>query len=420
MAGTEPHSDEQRVREVLERSRSLLSEQRYDESASALREGLEICPRLGALHRELGSVLARMERWDAAVAAFEAALSKEPELDDVHEQLGDALVHQGKWKRAAQSYLRAIQVHPDRPELRMKLGDVVRWKGRYEQAASLYRHAADLGWNRSEEPAPSSGTELYLDLMKSCLTFLLWDAADGPVLDVHARRPIASLARLLRHLFRGRRASAASVREFGLDWPAMALTMIGRPRLDNVQFCVESVLRDDVPGDLIEAGVWRGGVPIFMRAILKAHRVSNRRIWVADSFRGLPRPNPDRYPADRGFDLSMWKSLAVPLEEVRENFARFGLLDEQVGFLAGWFKDTLPDAPIEKLAVMRLDGDLYESTLDGLVHLYPRLSPGGYAIIDDYRNAPPCRKAVDDYRAQHGIGDEIVGIDWSGAYWRKT
>jgi O-methyltransferase len=420
MAGTELRLDEQRLRELLERSHALRAEERYDESASALREALAICAGSGGLHRELGSVLARMQQWDDSVAAFEAALLAEPGLEDVQEQLGDVFVQQGQWKKAVESYHRAIQQRPDRPELRLKLGDVVRGWGRNAQAASLYRQAADLGWNRSEGHAPSSGTELYLDLMKRCLTFLLWDGEDGPLLDLQVRRPIDSLAQLVRRLVRRMRPPSDSVREFGLDWPASALTMIGRKRLDNVQSCVERVLRDQVPGDLIEAGVWRGGVPIFMRAILKANGVSNRLVWVADSFRGLPRPDADRYPADRGLDLSMWKSLAVSLDEVRRNFSRFGLLDEQVRFLEGWFKDTLPDAPIEKLAVMRLDGDLYESTLDCLVHLYPRLSAGGYAIIDDYRSVPPCRKAVDDYRAQHGIRDEIVAVDWSGAYWRRT
>jgi O-methyltransferase len=420
MADGGPRFDEQRLRELLERGARLLREGRFAESASACREALELSPGSADAQLALGTALARMENWDAAVAAFEAALIEAPGFDRVHEQLGDVLVPQEDWRKAARNYAQAIQEHPDRPELRIKLGDVIRQSGDDEQAADLYRQAADLGWNRDEGTASSSGSELYLDLMKRCLTFLLWDAKDGPMLELQIRRPVESLAHLARRLAGRIRPPSSSAREFGLDWPAMALTMIGRPRLDNVQRCVEAVLRDGVPGDLIEAGVWRGGVPIFMRAILKAHAVTDRVVWVADSFRGLPSPDLDRYPADRGFDLSVWNSLAVSLDEVRANFARFRLLDEQVRFLEGWFKDTLPDAPIGKLAVMRLDGDLYESTMDGLVHLHPRLSTGGYAIIDDYQSAPPCRKAVDDYRAKHGIEDEIVPIDWSGAYWRRS
>ena len=84
-------------------------------------------------------------------------------------------------------------------------------------------------------------------------------------------------------------------------------------------------------------------------------------------------------------------------EEVRERFARYGLLDEQVRFLRGWFRDTLPSAPIERLALLRLDGDLYDSTYDTLAALYPRVSVGGYVIIDDYDAVDECREAVHDY-----------------------
>ena len=84
--------------------------------------------------------------------------------------------------------------------------------------------------------------------------------------------------------------------------------------------------------------------------------------------------------------------LAVPEEEVKANFRRYGLLDDQVRFLPGWFKDTLQDAPIDRIAVLRLDGDLYESTIQALDALYPRVSPGGFCIIDDYLAVKACGK----------------------------
>jgi O-methyltransferase len=90
-----------------------------------------------------------------------------------------------------------------------------------------------------------------------------------------------------------------------------------------------------------------------------------------------------------------------------------------VRFLKGWFRDTLPVAPVRRLAILRLDGDLYESTLDALTHLYPKLQQGGYAVIDDYGDVPACKQAVEDYRARHGIAEEIVPIDWNGVLWRK-
>jgi O-methyltransferase len=156
-----------------------------------------------------------------------------------------------------------------------------------------------------------------------------------------------------------------------------------------------------------------------MRAILQAHGDASRRVWVADSFQGLPPPDPAKYPADEGDTHHTHADLAVSLEQVRSHFERYGLLDDRVRFLKGWFKDTLPAAPIERLAVARLDGDMYESTMDALKSLYPKLSPGGYLIVDDFGYAEACRQAVHDYRGAHGITEEIVTIDWTGSYWRK-
>jgi O-methyltransferase len=210
------------------------------------------------------------------------------------------------------------------------------------------------------------------------------------------------------------------VRAEGLDWPARAHTMIGMKRLANVRHCIDDVLADGVPGDLVETGAWRGGTTIFMRAILKAHGVTDRTVWVADSFAGLPRPDANRYPRDAGDRLHTFPQLAVTLERVRDNFRRYGLLDDQVRFLEGWFRDTLPVAPIEELAVLRLDGDLYESTMQALESLYDKLSAGGYVIIDDYGNVAGCRQAVHDFRAARALKDPIRPIDWAGVYWRRS
>jgi len=177
-------------------------------------------------------------------------------------------------------------------------------------------------------------------------------------------------------------------RSEGRDLPANAHTMIGMKRPENIQACMAEVLNEQVSGDFIETGVWRGGATIFMRGVLKAYGIQDRRVWVADSFEGLPNPNPRRYPCDEGDIHHRFKQLGVSLEEVRSNFQRYGLLDDQVHFLKGWFRDTLSRAPISQLAVLRLDGDMYESTHDAFVHLYPKLSIGGFVIIDDY-GCPP-------------------------------
>jgi len=201
-------------------------------------------------------------------------------------------------------------------------------------------------------------------------------------------------------------------------WPKSAHSMLSLQRLDNIQFCIEQVLQDRVPGDVIETGVWRGGATIFMRAVLKAYAVENRTVWVADSFEGLPLPRPE-YPADAQSPFHTFEELAISLEQVTENFRKYDLLDEQVRFLKGWFSETLPDCPIERLAVLRLDGDMYESTMVALTHLYPKLSVGGYLIVDDYGAVPACKSAVHDFRDRQRIAEPMIEIDWTGIYWRK-
>ncbi len=241
---------------------------------------------------------------------------------------------------------------------------------------------------------------LYIDLLRDTLTMTLWRGDDGNQLGDLCDLP------------------ADELRAQGLDWPRLAFTMIGNKRMCNLQYCVEEVLARDIPGDFIETGVWRGGACIFMRGMLKAHGISDRAVWVADSFAGLPPGDPEKYPADAGSTFHLYPQLAISQESVEENFRRFGLLDGQVRMLKGFFRDTLPTAPVEKLAILRLDGDMYESTMDALTNLYDKLSEGGYVIIDDYV-IPQCRSAVHDFRTARGINDFIEIIDWAGAYWRK-
>ncbi|MBU9889680.1 MAG: TylF/MycF family methyltransferase [Candidatus Omnitrophica bacterium] len=209
------------------------------------------------------------------------------------------------------------------------------------------------------------------------------------------------------------------VRQYGWDWPSTALTMIGTKRMDNLRSLVESVLGNHIEGDLMETGVWRGGAVIYMRAVLRAYRVTDRRVWAADSFEGLPEPDTKNYPEDAESKFHEQQELSVSLEEVRDNFKRYGLLDDQVVFLKGWFRDTLPAAPVEKLALLRLDGDMYESTMDALKALYDKLSPGGYVIVDDYHVVPSCRKAVADFCATRRIAPKLEEIDGVGVFWRK-
>jgi O-methyltransferase len=205
----------------------------------------------------------------------------------------------------------------------------------------------------------------------------------------------------------------------GGGWPVTGMTMIGTQRLEQVQRAVETIIEEDIPGDLIETGVWRGGSCILMRAVLEAYGDTGRRVWVADSFAGVPPPDPDTYPQDAGDGLFNQTPLAISMEEVQANFASYDLLDDQVRFLPGWFRDTLPTLGEERWSIVRLDGDLYESTIIGLNELYPRLSPGGFLVVDDWGAMAQCREAAEDFRRDHGITAPIQEIDWTGVYWRK-
>jgi len=249
----------------------------------------------------------------------------------------------------------------------------------------------------------TTSVQLYLDLLKGCLTRLLHP-------DSHV-----SLELLPTGEFN------AEARREGKDWPSEAETMIGLHRLDNIESCVTDVLERGIPGDLVETGVWRGGAVIFMRAILKAYGDRDRIVWAVDSFEGLPKPGPSTHTADAADTLSEFNAyLGVSLDQVKSNFARYGLLDDQVQFVKGWFRDSLPSVPINKIAVLRLDGDMYESTMDVLENLYSKVSPGGYVIVDDYGVYESCKAAIHDFRNKYHIEDEIKTIDWSGVYWRHS
>jgi len=267
-------------------------------------------------------------------------------------------------------------------------------------------------------PTPKTDTTtLYLDLLKRGLLNSLYPEFSMVSSVRWKRRLLLRAAHKLGYEVVKR--VDPRLRTLGKDWPLTAHTMIGRKRLDNIQFCVEEILRNHIPGDLMETGVWRGGACIFMRGILKAYGVNDKKVWVADSFEGLPAPT---HKIDDGLSSTYERDnvmLAVSLEQVQENFKRYGLLDDQVRFLKGWFKDTLPTAPISSLALLRLDGDLYESTLDSLTAAYPKISVGGYLIVDDYSAIPACQHAVDEYRSMHKILDPITRIDDAGIFWQR-
>jgi Macrocin-O-methyltransferase (TylF) len=240
---------------------------------------------------------------------------------------------------------------------------------------------------------------LYLDMVQRCVINLIYEDPNQDHWSPHQFN--------------------RALRELGRDWPLQAHSMIGNRRMSNLRQISEFVIENGVPGDLMETGVWRGGACIMMRAVLQAHGVNDRNVWVADSFCGLPEPKAE-IAADSGDKHHTFAELAVSIEKVRSNFNKYGLLDGQVRFLQGWFSDTLPHAPIDKLAVLRLDGDMYESTMDVLRNLYDKVSEGGFIIVDDFGAVQGCQTAILEFRANRKITDPIHPIDGYGVFWRKS
>ena len=216
----------------------------------------------------------------------------------------------------------------------------------------------------------------------------------------------------------------ANKRYLGLDWPFIGLTMIGTQRMIEIEMLLRNVTDDNIEGDFIECGVWRGGASIFARGVLNVLQRHDVNVWLVDSFAGLP---PRRQNSLRGPRWETMDYLAVSIEEVSENFKNFAMLPAEfdvtanihvhdavaanvsnhtqsnVRFVKGFFKDSLPTLPKNlKISVARLDGDMYQSTLDELYYLYDKISLGGWIIIDDWC-VPETARAIVDFTKIHQI-----------------
>lgn len=252
---------------------------------------------------------------------------------------------------------------------------------------------------------PEQLRKAYLDVLKLCLC----DLHGTTAVSVWRDPERGMMSRVLRE-------DDLQIRAFGVDWPLQGLTMVGLSRLDDLQSCVESIVTHGVEGDLIEAGTWRGGASMLMRATLDSLGATDRRVWLADSFEGFPEPDDAHPDTERLADVEY---VAVPMDEVRGNFARFGL-EVGVEYRPGFFHETMPGLRGNRWSIVRLDGDSYEATWLTLQSLYPGLSVGGYLIVDDYGALEECRRAVGEFRERHGIEEPIEEVDWTAVRWRRT
>jgi hypothetical protein len=236
----------------------------------------------------------------------------------------------------------------------------------------------------------------YIDLLKRSITNYLYLGGEQPIED-----------------FRCSRHYDLETSSWKIDPLARPVTLLTKDMLDLIEKAILSIEERRIPGDFIEAGIWRGGAIILMRGLLDAYGIGGRRVFAADSFAGIPKNvRAINDPVDQWSDR--W---VASLEEVQQNIDRFGLLDERVLFVVGFFSDSLKHLARETFALVRLDSDSYDSVETSLEHLYPLTSRGGIVIVDDW-HLPGCKMAVLDYRARHGITDEIQ--EYGGnAYWVK-
>lgn len=194
---------------------------------------------------------------------------------------------------------------------------------------------------------------------------------------------------------------------------SLPLTLLTKGQLDLIDDLLTGIKDRAIPGDCIEAGVWRGGAVIAMRAMLDELGLADRQLIAADSFTGIPPSTRFRHdPVD------LWPDRWIAsLDEVRANIAAAEMDDGRIELLEGLFVDTLPGLAARQFAFIRLDSDSHDSVTDSLEALYPLLSPGGVIVIDDW-HLIGCRLAVDSYRAANGITAPITVTAGNG-FWVK-
>jgi len=209
----------------------------------------------------------------------------------------------------------------------------------------------------------------------------------------------------------------ASLREDGADWPPFGHTMVGHLRLRNVRTAIEETIANHIPGDFVELGVWRGGTCIYAKALYDVAGEVSRKVHLFDAFGEVPAFDANPVYKERS------KFLAVSMEAVKHNFEKYGVLDDGVQFHKGLFKDTLPafiaSDPQQQVAVLRIDGNFYDSYQDALYSLYPMVPVGGIVIFDDVGEDGTPMRAWLDFKSDNGLPEKLSKIDHSGRWFRK-
>ena len=218
------------------------------------------------------------------------------------------------------------------------------------------------------------------------------------------------------------RATIEAVRPF---------TMTSSERIWSLVKAVDYVVSQPVPGDFVECGVWRGGSVMAMARRLGELGAADRTMWLYDTYEGMTAPTEADVEASSGLTArqlldetevgdgnNVW--CVAGIDDVRANVASTGYPMDLIRFVQGDVALTLQESVPDRIALLRLDTDWYESTRAGLEILYPRLELGGICILDDYGHWQGARKAVDDYFDQQGFRPLMHPIDFSGRVFIKT
>jgi hypothetical protein len=196
---------------------------------------------------------------------------------------------------------------------------------------------------------------------------------------------------------------------------ALPYTMVGYGRLHGLYRAIRYVVVNNIKGDVVECGAARGGSAALMGMTLK-HLHADKMLWVFDTFAGLPAPTQN----DPDYEIAKeyTGTCRGEFEEVQSLFADCQILDQSI-LVKGLFRDTLPVSSVDRIAVLHLDGDWYESVRDCLEHLYDRVSPGGIIQIDDYGHWAGARKATHEFLAKRSINVRLRYLDYTGRQFRK-
>jgi O-methyltransferase len=200
------------------------------------------------------------------------------------------------------------------------------------------------------------------------------------------------------------------------------LTMTGPERIYALCAAIRYLAANAIAGDIVECGVWRGGSMMAAARTLREAGDAGRELHLFDTYEGMPEPTEEDVDFAGVSLLDQWRGehrnrfnrdARAGLAEVRENMRSVGYPMAKIHLIKGMVEDTIPRAAPDRIALLRLDTDYYESTRHEMTHLFPRLVPGGVLIIDDYGHFKGSKQAVDEYLAAHRVPILLQRIDYS-------